>query len=261
MAAERDRAQRAAAAAAERARLARAVHDGVLQVLALVQRRGAELGGEAAELGRLAGEQEVGAAHPDPRPGRGRVRRPTRRWSTWPPRSSASSTRPGVHVATPGRRSSCPRVVAAELVAAVGRLPRQRARRTSAPTRRPGCCSRRSRTGSRSRCATRGPASPTGRLEAADGRGPARRRQSIRGRLATSAGRRRCTPARTAPSGSWSLRSSPSGERSGDHPHLAPLRRPRARRRPAVPRAARRRGDAVDRRVGPTTGPASRSPR
>ena len=44
MAAERDRAQRDAAAAAERARLARAVHDGVLQVLSLVQRRGHELG-------------------------------------------------------------------------------------------------------------------------------------------------------------------------------------------------------------------------
>ena len=44
---------------AERARLARAVHDGVLQVLTLVQRRGTELGGEAAELGRLAGEQEA----------------------------------------------------------------------------------------------------------------------------------------------------------------------------------------------------------
>ena len=58
MAAERDEAQRAAAAAAERARLARVVHDGVLQVLALVQRRGAELGGDGAELGRLAGEQE-----------------------------------------------------------------------------------------------------------------------------------------------------------------------------------------------------------
>ena len=59
MAAARDRAEREAAAAAERARLARVVHDGVLQVLALVQRRGLELGGEAAELGRLAGEQEV----------------------------------------------------------------------------------------------------------------------------------------------------------------------------------------------------------
>jgi signal transduction histidine kinase len=59
MAAARDRAEREAAVAAERARLARAVHDGVLQVLALVQRRGAELGGDAAELGRLAGEQEV----------------------------------------------------------------------------------------------------------------------------------------------------------------------------------------------------------
>lgn len=58
MAQERDEAERAAARAEERARLARAVHDGVLQVLALVQRRGGELGGDAAELGRLAGEQE-----------------------------------------------------------------------------------------------------------------------------------------------------------------------------------------------------------
>ncbi len=58
MAVERDEAQRASIIDAERARLARAVHDGVLQVLALVQRRGGELGGDAAELGRLAGEQE-----------------------------------------------------------------------------------------------------------------------------------------------------------------------------------------------------------
>ena len=55
---ERDEARRGEIVAAERARLARAVHDGVLQVLALVQRRGRELGGDGAELGRLAGEQE-----------------------------------------------------------------------------------------------------------------------------------------------------------------------------------------------------------
>jgi signal transduction histidine kinase len=55
----RAQAERLAAALAERARLARAVHDGVLQVLALVQRRGAALGGDAEELGRLAGEQEI----------------------------------------------------------------------------------------------------------------------------------------------------------------------------------------------------------
>lgn len=47
------------AATRERERLARDIHDSVLQVLALVQRRGAHLDGEAGELARLAGEQEV----------------------------------------------------------------------------------------------------------------------------------------------------------------------------------------------------------
>ena len=47
------------AASRERERLARDIHDSVLQVLALVQRRGAEAGGAAAELGRLAGQQEA----------------------------------------------------------------------------------------------------------------------------------------------------------------------------------------------------------
>ncbi len=48
----------AEAAALERERLARAVHDGVLQVLGYLRRRGGELGGAAGELGELAGEQE-----------------------------------------------------------------------------------------------------------------------------------------------------------------------------------------------------------
>ncbi|HET7019022.1 MAG TPA: DUF5931 domain-containing protein [Streptosporangiaceae bacterium] len=47
------------AASRERERLARTIHDSVLQVLAMVQRRGAEIGGPAAEIGRLAGEQEA----------------------------------------------------------------------------------------------------------------------------------------------------------------------------------------------------------
>ncbi|WFE51960.1 DUF5931 domain-containing protein [Micromonospora sp. WMMD1155] len=47
------------AATRERERLARDIHDSVLQVLALVQRRGADLPGEAGELARLAGEQEA----------------------------------------------------------------------------------------------------------------------------------------------------------------------------------------------------------
>ncbi|EWC58409.1 two-component system sensor kinase [Actinokineospora spheciospongiae] len=52
-------AERIEAATAERERLARGIHDSVLQVLARVRKRGLEVGGEAAELGELAGRQEV----------------------------------------------------------------------------------------------------------------------------------------------------------------------------------------------------------
>ncbi len=51
-------AARIAAAAEERERLSREVHDGVLQVLALITRRGREIGGPTAELASLAAEQE-----------------------------------------------------------------------------------------------------------------------------------------------------------------------------------------------------------
>jgi len=53
-----DHAARLEAGIAERERIARGIHDSVLQVLALIAARGRELGGEAAELARLAGEQE-----------------------------------------------------------------------------------------------------------------------------------------------------------------------------------------------------------
>jgi signal transduction histidine kinase len=42
-----------------RERLAREIHDSVLQVLTLVARRAHDLGGEGVELGRLAAEQEI----------------------------------------------------------------------------------------------------------------------------------------------------------------------------------------------------------
>jgi signal transduction histidine kinase len=53
-----DSAGRREAAIAERERIARSIHDSVLQVLALVSSRGRDIGGEAAELGVLAAEQE-----------------------------------------------------------------------------------------------------------------------------------------------------------------------------------------------------------
>lgn len=118
MAAERDRAERAAATAAERARLARVVHDGVLQVLALVQRRAHDLGGDAEELGRLAREQEQAL--------RSMIRvqdaaLPTANHGTidLATQLGALENRPGVTVAAPGTQVELPTPVVTELVAAV----------------------------------------------------------------------------------------------------------------------------------------------
>ena len=73
--AELEQAARLAASHQERERLSRQVHDGAIQVLALVSRRGREIGGETAELAELAGEQEralrrlVSSADAEPRAG------------------------------------------------------------------------------------------------------------------------------------------------------------------------------------------------
>lgn len=55
---ERDRLNASAAVLAERERLARIVHDGVLQVLAMVEREGPNLGPRGMLLARLARQQE-----------------------------------------------------------------------------------------------------------------------------------------------------------------------------------------------------------
>lgn len=54
-----ERAVRLTAATEERERLSREVHDGVLQVLSYIKRRGTEIGGPTEELAQRAGEQEV----------------------------------------------------------------------------------------------------------------------------------------------------------------------------------------------------------
>jgi signal transduction histidine kinase len=103
------------AATRERERLARGIHDSVLQVLALVQRRAAELGGEAAELGRLAGEQEsvlrsLVAASPA---------RPVAAATDLRPLLSAYASA-NVTLAAPATPVLLPEPVASEIAAAVG---------------------------------------------------------------------------------------------------------------------------------------------
>jgi len=103
------------AATAERDRLGRSIHDGVLQVLTLVQRQGSELGAQGGALAALAGEQEValrgllaGPASSDPGAA-GDLRGPLRALAA-----------PAVEVATPAQPVQLPSGIAAEMVAAVG---------------------------------------------------------------------------------------------------------------------------------------------
>lgn len=112
---ELQRAARLSAAVEERERLSRQVHDGVIQVLALVAKRGNEIGGATAELAELASEQE----------------RALRRWVSSVDGDSDATTvdlrtlltrreADGVTMSLPGTPVALQHSVAAELDAAVG---------------------------------------------------------------------------------------------------------------------------------------------
>ncbi|MBR7835813.1 hypothetical protein KDL01_21245 [Actinospica durhamensis] len=112
------------AATAERDRLGRSIHDGVLQVLALVQRQGAELGAQGTELAALAGEQEVAlrgllASEASSGAGAGTGARGGGDAAEDLRAPLQALANPAVEVATPAHAVELPAGVAAEVVAAV----------------------------------------------------------------------------------------------------------------------------------------------
>jgi signal transduction histidine kinase len=164
------------AAHTERDRLARGIHDSVLQVLALVQRRGEELGGEAAELGRLAGEQEhalralVNA--PAPRPtGLVDLR------DVVAPLASARLT-----ISTPATPVWLPAALAEELAAAAGAAA-ENVRHHCPPEAKAWMLLEDEGSAITLTLRDDGPGIPVGRLEQAAAQGRLGVAQSIRGRL------------------------------------------------------------------------------
>jgi signal transduction histidine kinase len=166
------------AAMMERERLARAVHDGVLQVLGYVRRRGAELGGPAGELGKLAGEQEyalrtlltTGPAPVD----------------LYGMRDLAAALRmlgsARVSVSTPAHRVELPAHVADELVAVVGAALANVALHVG-PEAPAWVLLEETADGIEISVRDAGPGIPTGRLAAAEAEGRLGVARSMRGRV------------------------------------------------------------------------------
>jgi signal transduction histidine kinase len=162
----------------ERERLARGIHDSVLQVLALVQRRGSELGGESAELGRLAGEQEaalralIGADRTIEQPG-GPVDLRT---------LLAPYTSTLVFLATPAQPVRLAASAAREVAAAVGAA-LSNVREHCGPGTRAWVLVEEETDGVRVSVRDDGPGIPPGRLAEATAAGRLGVAQSIRGRM------------------------------------------------------------------------------
>ncbi|TDB86386.1 DUF5931 domain-containing protein [Actinomadura sp. 7K534] len=171
----------------ERERLARRIHDSVLQVLAMVQRRGGELGGEAAELGRLAGEQEAAlrsligsrpsapAAEPDA--GAGVDLRPL----------LTGHASPSVTVSTPATEVRLPAHAAREVEAAVAAA-LDNVRRHGGPGARAWVLLEDGPAEITVSVRDDGPGMPAGRLDEAAAAGRLGVAQSIRGRVADLGG-------------------------------------------------------------------------
>jgi len=180
------RALRIEAATAERERLARDIHDSVLQVLAMVQRRGDRAGGEAAELGRLAGEQEAAlraliSGTPPPPSGP-----PDEEAEPAGPRDLrrllAAHASARVTVSAPGTPVLLDAVAAGELAAAVGAA-LDNVRRHAGEQARAWILVEDEPDGVLVTVRDDGPGIPEGRLAAAEREGRLGVAQSIRGRL------------------------------------------------------------------------------
>ncbi|OIV36251.1 sensor histidine kinase [Mangrovactinospora gilvigrisea] len=190
------RALRIEATTRERERLARDIHDGVLQVLALVQRRGLEAGGEAAELGRLAGEQEAAlralisaeaadAAHSAEEADPGSPAAEADAAAEVASRARTAGS--WVTVSTPAEAVPMPRRSAEELGAAVGAALDNVRRHAGAEARAWVLVEEDLRDDGRVEVVVSvrddGPGIPAGRLEEAEGEGRLGVAQSIRGRV------------------------------------------------------------------------------
>ncbi len=177
-------AERAAAAAVERTRMARTVHDGVLQVLALVQRQAPELGPDGRDLARLVGEQEQA------------LRSLIRQQDAVPSTAgavdlvgalSALERRPGVSVATPSEGVLVLKVIADEIVAVVSAC-LDNVDAHVGPGARSWVLLESAPDAVHVSVRDEGPGIPAGRLEAAEREGRIGVASSIRGRVAELGG-------------------------------------------------------------------------